>query len=93
MNLFFDASALAKFFHEEETDIVTDLILDQNKELQNEGVETLSKVVEIKSDEDQDEATPDGEIKVAGLTERIAVIAIDKERGRNNFRNYTSRPR
>jgi uncharacterized protein len=34
MNLFFDTSALIKFFHEEEgTDIVTDLILDQNNEV------------------------------------------------------------
>ena len=33
MNLFFDTSALVKFFHEEEgTDIVTDLILEQNKD-------------------------------------------------------------
>ncbi len=31
MNLFFDTSALVKFFHEEEgTDIVTNLILEQN---------------------------------------------------------------
>ena len=34
MNLFFDTSALVKFFHEEEgTDIVTELILDQNNEV------------------------------------------------------------
>ena len=34
MNLFFDTSALVKFFHEEEgTDIVTDLILEQNNEV------------------------------------------------------------
>jgi predicted nucleic acid-binding protein len=34
MNLFFDTSALVKFFHEEEgTDIVTDLILEQNNEI------------------------------------------------------------
>ena len=34
MNLFFDTSALVKFFHEEEgTDIVTDLILKQNNEV------------------------------------------------------------
>ncbi|MCD4776207.1 MAG: hypothetical protein K8S15_09195 [Candidatus Aegiribacteria sp.] len=32
--------------------------LEGLKELQNEGVETLIKVVEIKSDEEQDEATP-----------------------------------
>ena len=31
MNLFFDTSALVKFFHEEEgTESVTNLILDQN---------------------------------------------------------------
>ena len=34
MNLFFDTSALVKFFHEEEgTDIVTELILDRNNEV------------------------------------------------------------
>ena len=34
MNLFFDTSALVKFFHEEEgTDIVTDLILEQKNEV------------------------------------------------------------
>ncbi len=34
MNLFFDTSALVKFFHEEEgTDIVTKLILDQNNKV------------------------------------------------------------
>lgn len=34
MNLFFDTSALVKFFHEEEgTDIITDLILEQNNEI------------------------------------------------------------
>ena len=34
MNLFFDTSALVKFFHEEEgTDIVTELILDRNNEI------------------------------------------------------------
>jgi uncharacterized protein with PIN domain len=34
MNLFFDTSALVKFFHEEKgTDIVTDLILEQNNEV------------------------------------------------------------
>ena len=34
MNLFFDTSALIKFFHEEEgTDIVTELILDRNNEV------------------------------------------------------------
>ena len=34
MNLFFDTSALVKFFHEEEgTDIVTDLILEENNEV------------------------------------------------------------
>ena len=34
MNLFFDTSALVKFFHEEErTDIVTELIFDRNNEI------------------------------------------------------------
>jgi uncharacterized protein with PIN domain len=34
MNLFFDTSALVKFFHEEEgTDIVTELILNRNNEV------------------------------------------------------------
>jgi len=34
MNLFFDTSALVKFFHEEEgTDMVTELILDGNNEV------------------------------------------------------------
>ncbi len=34
MNVFFDTSALVKFFHEEEgTDIVTELILDRNNEV------------------------------------------------------------
>jgi len=34
MNLFFDTSALVKFFHEEKgTDIVTELILDHNNEV------------------------------------------------------------
>ena len=34
MNLFFDTSALVKFFHEEEgTDIVTELILNRNNEI------------------------------------------------------------
>ena len=34
MNLFFDTSALVKFFHEEEgTETVTDLILDRNNEV------------------------------------------------------------
>ena len=34
MNLFFDTSALVKFSHEEKgTDIVTDLILEQNNEV------------------------------------------------------------
>ncbi|MEA3436273.1 MAG: type II toxin-antitoxin system VapC family toxin [Thermodesulfobacteriota bacterium] len=34
MNLFFDTSALVKFFHEEEgTDMVTKLILDQNNKV------------------------------------------------------------
>ena len=34
MNLFFDTSTLVKFFHEEKgTDIVTDLILEQNNEV------------------------------------------------------------
>ena len=34
MNLFFDTSALVKFFHEEEgTDIITDLTLEQNNEV------------------------------------------------------------
>jgi predicted nucleic acid-binding protein len=34
MNLFFDTSALVKFFHEEEgTETVTDLILDRNNEI------------------------------------------------------------
>ena len=34
MNLFFDTSAFVKFFHEEKgTDVVTDLILDQNNEV------------------------------------------------------------
>ena len=34
MNLFFDTSALVKFFHQEKgTDIVTDLILEQNNEV------------------------------------------------------------
>ena len=32
--------------------------LEELKKLQDEGVETLIKVVEIKSDEEQDEATP-----------------------------------
>ena len=32
--------------------------LDDLKELQNEGIETLIRVVEIKSDEEQDESTP-----------------------------------
>jgi len=33
MNLFFDTSALVKFFHEEGTEAVTDLILDRNNEV------------------------------------------------------------
>ena len=34
MNLFFDTSALVKFYHEKEgTDIVTDLTLEQNNEV------------------------------------------------------------
>ena len=45
MNLFFDTSALVKFFHEEKgTDIVTDLILEQNNEvwISDEGKHKMS---------------------------------------------------
>ncbi|OEU80719.1 MAG: hypothetical protein BA872_01190 [Desulfobacterales bacterium C00003060] len=51
MNLFFDTSALVKFFHEEEgTDIVTDLILEQNNEVwisELGRLEFISAVVKV----------------------------------------------
>ncbi|MBE9593254.1 MAG: hypothetical protein IMF19_07215, partial [Proteobacteria bacterium] len=45
--------------------------LEELKELQNEGVETLIKVVEIKSDEEQDEATPAKEEYAKAHFERV----------------------
>jgi len=45
--------------------------LEGLKELQNEGVETLIKVVEIKSDEEQDEATPAKEEYAKAHFERV----------------------
>jgi type III restriction enzyme len=45
--------------------------LEELKELQNEGVEILIKVVEIKSDEEQDEATPAKEEYAKAHFERV----------------------
>jgi type III restriction enzyme len=45
--------------------------LEELKELQNEGIETLIKVVEIKADEEQDEATPAKEEYAKAHFERV----------------------
>ncbi|MBW1969707.1 MAG: hypothetical protein JRI82_09470, partial [Deltaproteobacteria bacterium] len=45
--------------------------LEELKKLQDEGVETLIKVVEIKSDEEQDEATPEKEDYAKAHFERV----------------------
>ena len=54
--------------------------LEGLKELQNEGVETLIKVVEIKSDEEQDEATPAKEEYAKAHFERVNIMS---SRGRS----------
>jgi len=45
--------------------------LDELEKLQDEGIETLIKVVEIKSDEEQDEATPAKEEYAKAHFERV----------------------
>ena len=45
--------------------------LENLKKLQDEGIETLIKVVEIKSDEEQDEATPAKEEYAKAHFERV----------------------
>jgi len=45
--------------------------LEELKNLQDEGIETLIKVVEIKSEEDQDEATPAKEEYAKAHFERV----------------------
>jgi len=45
--------------------------LEELKKLQDEGIETLIKVVEIKSDEEQDEATPAKEEYAKAHFERV----------------------
>ena len=46
--------------------------LEELKNLQDEGIETLIKVVEIKSDEEQDEATPAKEEYAKAHFERVS---------------------